>query len=407
MFAYMCNEHINKNSNNYVWFLVHRQELIFQTIKTFKDNGLDTSKVLIAMVQTVSRHLDKYEKPSMIVFDEAHHASANTWTKIIDVFPNIPIVGLTATPCRMDGKPLGHIFDSLIEGPSAQWLIDNHYLSDFDYYAPKVFTAELKVKGSDYDMQDVSNKMFEAQIYGDVLKYIDINRKTIIYSPSIKYSEELAIQINNKFGHICEHFDGGTDDSERKDIIEKFRNGELRVLTNVDLIGEGFDVPDCDCCILLRPTLSTSLYIQQSMRCLRYRENKRAIIYDLVGNCFRHGLPTNEREWSLDKVVKVRNKTEDRELVVRECKHCLRVYKGNSRICPYCGSDNGKTRKEIEQDEKAELERITAINKKRERMEVGMCRDFGSLVRLAIQRGYDNPQGWAYNILKARKLKNI
>lgn len=408
MFAYMCSEHIKKHPDGYVWFLVHRQELIDQTIKTFDNNAINRDKVLIGMVQSVSRHIDRYNKPSFIVFDEAHHATAKTWTNILDAYPNVPVVGLTATPCRMDGRPLGDIFNSLITSVDAEWLIQNHYLSPYDYYAPKVNIedAQWQVKGSDYDQQDVGRILDERKIYGDVMKYIDLSKKIIIYCPTVKFSEQLVNNINTHFNSsVAKHFDGNTPDKERKQIIEDFRSGKVRILSNVDLIGEGFDVPDCDCCILLRPTLSVALYIQQSMRCMRYREGKKAVIYDLVGNVFKHGMPTDKREWSLDKSIKVRNKTDEKELIVRECKKCMRVYRGNSRYCPYCGNDNGKTKREIEIEKQIELEQIKEVERKKQRREVGLCSTEAQLIQLAVKRGYKNPAYWARSVMNGRKSK--
>lgn len=398
-FAYMCSRH-----KGYVWFLVHRKELIDQAVETFIRNNIPLDNVLIAMVQTVTRHIDKYQKPTMIIFDEAHHSTSKTWTRIIDAFPNVPIIGLTATPCRLDGKPLGDIYQAMTVGISAKELIRLGYLCKYDYYAPKINLedANWEIKGSDYDMQSVEKSFDKASIYGDVLKYIKPECKTIIYCPTIKFSKMLANTIPN-----CVYFNGDTPKQIRTDIINKFKSGEIKILTNVDLIGEGFDCPDCDCVILLRPTMSTALYIQQSMRCLRPAPGKRAIIYDLVGNVFRHGLPDEDREWSLDKKIKPHKNTEI--LAIRECKNCFRVYAGNNRICPYCHFDNGKSKKEIEIEQKAELERITELKKKQNRMEIGMCKDFQSLVALAKKRNYRNPAHWANTILKARynKIKKI
>lgn len=394
-FAYMCSRH-----TGYVWFLVHRKELIDQAVATFVRNNISLDNVLIAMVQTVSRHLSDYKQPTMIIFDEAHHSTSKTWTNIINAYPNVPIVGLTATPCRLDGKPLGDIYQAMTVGISAKELIKLGYLSEYDYYAPKINLedANWEIKGSDYDMQSVEKSFDKSGIYGDILKYIDPNKKTIIYAPTIKFSKSIPGAV---------HFDGDTPKAERDRIIKDFRNGKIKCITNVDLIGEGFDCPDCDCVILLRPTMSTALYIQQSMRCLRPAPGKRAVIYDLVGNVFRHGLPDDDREWSLTKKVKPHKDVET--LHIRECKNCFRVYAGNNRICPYCGFDNGKTKKEIEIEQQAELERITELKRKQERMEVGMCRDFRSLVALAKRRGYKNPVYWSNQILMARnkKIKKI
>jgi len=151
-FAYMCSRH-----TGYVWFLVHRKELIDQAVETFIRNNISMDNVLIAMVQTVTRHIDEYKKPTMIIFDEAHHSTSKTWTRIIESFPNIPIIGLTATPARLDGKPLGNIYQAMTIGISTKELIKLGYLSEYDYYAPKINIEEAswEVKGSDYDMQSV------------------------------------------------------------------------------------------------------------------------------------------------------------------------------------------------------------------------------------------------------------
>lgn len=396
-FADMANLHIKKSKSNYVWFLVHRQELVKQTLDTFKEFDILNENIYVGMVQTVSRHLDKYKRPTMIIFDEAHHATANTWKKIINYFPDVPKIGLTATPCRLDGGSLGNVFDNLIVGVNSEWLMKNNYLCEYDYYAPKIVEYNFDTKGSDFDLEQVTDFFDSNRIYGDVKKYIDNNRKIIIYSPSIRFSKELVSQIPGAV-----HFDGDTPEQERKQIVADFKSGKIRILSNVNLIGEGFDVPDCDCVILLRPTQSLALYIQQSMRCLRPGTGKKAIIYDLVGNVYRHGMPTDNHDWQLTKPMKCLNVTAVEELLVRECKKCYRVYKGTKPICPYCGFNNGKTRKEIEQETDAELQKIEEMHKKKQRMEVGRARDLESLIQIGINRGYKNPRYWAIQIMKSR-----
>lgn len=390
-FAYMASEHIKKH-NGYVWFLVHRGELIQQTEDTFKAFGLQTDNVLIAMVQTITRHIKQYKPPTMIIFDEAHHASAIMWQRIIAYYNSVPVIGLTATPTRLNGQPLGNVFDTLVVGVTSEWLMRNSYLCNYDYYAPKIIDYNFTVKGSDYDMEQVSNLFVKSKIYGEISRYIDLNRKTIIYCPSIAYSENIANLIKGVV-----HFDGNTSKKTRKQIIDDFRDGKIRVLSNVDLIGEGFDVPDCDCVMLLRPTMSTALYIQQAMRCLRPGDNKRAIIYDFVGNVYRHGMPTDDQQWTLNKPTKMRSNTAP-DALVRECSKCYKVYKGTNRICPYCGYDNGKTHKEIEQDKRAELEVVRKI----ERKQVGMAHTLNDLIIIGKQRGYKNPVYWAKMIMQAR-----
>lgn len=389
-FADMAHKHI-KLYNGYVWFLVHRRELVQQTHETFKAFGIPEDNIFIGMIQTITRHPERYRKPTLIIFDEAHHAKAKSWYNIINYFKGVPMIGLTATPIRRDGKALGDIFDTLVNGVDSQWLINNGYLAQYDYYAPNVQKMEYKLKGTDYDLDDVTAQLLKSKIYGDIKKYINPERKTIIYCPSVEFSKSLGVT----------HFDGDTPKKQRDEIVAKFRSGEIRVLSNCDLIGEGFDVPDCDTVILLRPTLSLSLYIQQSMRCLRPGENKRAIIYDLVGNVYRHGLPTDEREWSLTTDSKVRNASGEPDVIVRRCKKCELIYRGTASICPYCGNNNGKTRKEIEIELEIELEQI----KKIERRKVGMAHTLDDLIAIGKQRGYKNPRYWANMVLNGRKNK--
>lgn len=408
VFADMCARHLEKRPDGYVWFLVHRRELVDQTKATFDRLGIPTDRVLIGMVATVANHMESTPKPTMIVFDEAHHATARTWSRITEANPDTPVIGLTATPCRLDGKPLSDAFDALVLGPTARDLAEAGHLCRFDYYAPRINleTAQWRIKGSDYDAVEAGKVMDERKVYGDVLKYADPKRKTIVYCPSIAFSEEMEARLNAVWPSTAKHFDGSTPKAERDAIIRAFRDGSIRFLCNVDLIGEGFDVPDCDCAMLLRPTMSTALYIQQSMRPLRPRDGKRAVIYDFVGNAFRHGLPDADREWSLSKAVKPkRDGDRGDEVIVRECKRCFRVYKGNARTCPYCGADNGKPKPVIEEEARAELERIEALERKRERMEVGMARSFAELVGIGKARGYKNPAYWANQIMKGRKYK--
>jgi superfamily II DNA or RNA helicase len=306
------------------------------------------------------------------------------------------MIGLTATPFRKDGKPLGDIFDVMVEGERAETLIEQGWLAPYDYYAPPSKDMEWKMRGIDYDLNDVTASLLKSKIYGDVQKYLDPARKTIIYSPSIEFSEHIPGVV---------HFDGNTPKKRRKQIIDDFRSGKIRALSNVDLIGEGFDVPDCDTVILLRPTMSTGLFIQQSMRALRPSPGKRATIYDLVGNVHRHGMPTQDRDVGLDKSIKPRNPTGEKDILVRRCDKCQLIYEGTERLCPYCGHDNGKTRQQIEVEKEVELRRIEKVKKRKKRMEVGRARTYKELVAIGKKRGYKNPSYWAKMILNGRKKR--
>ena len=141
------------------------------------------------------------------------------------------------------------------------------------------------------------------------------------------------------------------------------------------------------------------------MRCLRPAPNKRAVIIDMVGNCYRHGLPTEPREWSLTGRVSCHNESAEPDILVRQCKSCLRVYSGTSRICPYCGAEQPKTKREIEQDEKAELERIEAIERRKKQIEQGRAKTLEQLIAVGRERGYKNPVFWARMVYNGRNRR--
>ena len=396
VFAYMAAEHVRRGGT--VHFYVHRRELLDQAIQTFHTFNIPLNNIHISMVQ--KRTLPE-TPPSLIIFDEAHHATATQWRNITEKYPNALIVGLTATPKRTDGTTLANDFDVLVEGVDANYLIDNGYLAPYDYYAPKLTTIApsdiLVGKGKDYDGTAVGEIMLRSKIYGDIKKYLDPTKKTIIYAPSIALSSSLEA-----LGVV--HVDGNTPVKERNAIIDKFRTGEIMHISNVDLFGEGFDVPDCEVVIMLRPTKSTVLFIQQSMRALRFKPNKRATIYDLVGNVFTHGLPTQYSNWELAGTMRKTYKQAD-EVMVRMCDECYRVYAGVQPLCPYCEHDNGKTQAEIKADEQAELERIEDLKRKEQRIEQGRAQTLDELIELGRKRGYKNPSHWARRVYNNRRNK--
>lgn len=287
-----------------VLFLVHRQELVQQIIRTFIRWGVDMNYCDVMMVQTAARRIKKLSKPALIITDENHHSLALSYKKIYDAFPDVLRVGVTATPVRLNGDGLGDVNDKLIIGPSTKWLIDHNCLAPYDYYAPSVADLSgLHIKMGEFVTADVEKAMIKKAVFGDVIGYyrqLADGKKAVCYCSSVKHSLATA-EAFREAGINAVHIDGTTPDAERNRIISDFRAGRITILCNVDLISEGFDVPDCECAILLRPTQSLTLYIQQSMRCMRYRPGKRAIILDHVGNYARFGMPDDDRLWSLEK----------------------------------------------------------------------------------------------------------
>ena len=372
-----------------VMFLVHRQELCEQITDTFSSYGVDMDFCTVNMVQTASRHLDRYN-PTLIITDENHHCVANTYRKIYNAFPSAYCVGLTATPCRLGGGGLGEINDRLITGPSVKWLIQNNRLAPYSYYAPSLAdVSKLSTRAGDYSQQDAELLLNKPQIYGDVIKYyhkLGNNGKAVCYCSTIRHSENMAAQFTAA-GIPAAHIDGNTPKDRRSELVSDFREGKIKILCNVDLISEGFDVPDCSVSILLRPTKSLTLFIQQSMRCMRYQPGKQAIIIDHVGNVHRHGLPDTDRTWTLDP--KPPNKKQSAATVkIKQCPVCFFTHEP-ADTCPNCGHIYELTRQELQEKQEAKLVQIVSGY-----ADIQQCTSIQELYAYAKIKGYK--PGYAY-----------
>lgn len=388
--------------NKKVIITVHRQELIEQTSKTLDElyikhevlnsKNINSCDMLIASIQTLSRRLGRFTKPpDLIIVDECAHAVASTWRRVIEYFPKALVIGWTATPARLSGDGLGVIFQALALGPSVKELIEMGNLSPFDYFSPPVVAdfADLKVKYGDYQSSEVALKMDKAEIIGDVIatyRRLADGKSAICYCASCEHAEHVAREFNLA-GIPAAYIDGKTPDSIRKTAIEQFRTGIVKILTNVDLVSEGFDVPSMEAVILLRPTQSTALFIQQSMRAMRKdddKPDKRAIIIDHVGNVYRHGLPDEDREWSLEGKMK---KREPNEISVRQCPKCYFAHLPAPR-CPNCGHEYPVQAQAPIEQTKGELLQIKDLERKDQKREIGMARTREALEQIAIKRGY-------------------
>ena len=393
----ICDSAVNKG-NNYM-ILVHRIELVNQ----LNERGLKAS-----MVQTISRHINEQPNYKIIIIDEAHLALSQSYLKVINHYKNAIILYFTATPKRLDGLNFSTIADDIVIAKSAKWLIENNYLAPYDYYAPKILVDcdKLTTTNGDYTQSDIIEQMDKPKIYGDIFnewcKFAK-DKKTIVYASSLSHSKKIVDYFNAN-GIKSAHIDGNTPRAMRDKIINDFKCGNIKILSNYALIVEGFDVPDCECCIIARPTQSLVIHIQSTMRCMRYKPNKRAIILDFVGNFERHGLPDDDREWTLESIKRPRSKNDEPKILTRTCPNCFKVYQAKLGLkCPYCNSIVSKTKKEIEYDKQQELIKVEAINRKKKRMEVGRSQTRDDLERIARERGYKRSWVWVQCKLKGIK----
>lgn len=345
--------------NGHVLFMVHRKELIEQITESFVKNGVDLNHCTIMTVGKIVNRLDQLPKPSLIITDETHHSLAKTYRDIYDYYADVPRLGFTASPWRMSGQGFTDVYESMVEGPQVEWLIENNFLAPYKYYSVNLINEDKLKKSStgDYTKNSIDDAI-GGTIYGDVIqnyRKLADGKQAIVYCHSVDFSKEVAEAFRSK-GIAAEHADAKTSKVEREKIMNNFRSGELKVLCNVDLISEGFNVPDCEVVILLRPTESLVLHIQQSMRSMRYKPGKRAIIIDHVANYLKHGLPDTPRKWTLEERERKGNKKTDSDAIpIKQCPQCMSVMLSSISICE-CGHEFIEERNmEVEEAELVEI----------------------------------------------------
>ena len=350
-----------------VW-LTHRRELASQTEGMLREAGVPASSniawtphtyapmiangVVILMAQTVSRRATGpdvwygYDYRDLMIIDEAHHATAAGWTRAISQWPG-PVLGMTATPWRLSRREgFEHLFGQLHCGPQVADLQADNWLCRARVLSPP--EEELIVGGQVDTTGDYSESGIElANRDRDVLTAGTLrfwqkhgeNRQTIIYAVSVKHAENLAAVFNSA-GVSAGVLLGNTVDRVRENLLYQFRYGGIRVLINVLVATEGFDLPDAACVVLARPTLSLSLYLQMVGRGLRPKEDAGdCVVLDLAGNSQRHGLPEEEHEWSL-KARGVQPAEEEMPLI--RCPDCEELSPAASHQCRNCGAPFGE-----------------------------------------------------------------
>ena len=413
---------ISQNEKN-VLILVHRRELIDQASKKLKAIGVKhgiiaakykpkKNNIQIASVQTLVRRLDNnHFFPDYIIIDEAHHAAAGSWRKIIEHFKDAYKIGCTATPIRLDGRGLADYFDDLVKGPGVAQLIKDNYLAPYKVFAPplKLDLDRVKTLGGDYQKKELEKKIDTVDIIGDAVqqykKHAD-GLPAIAFCISIKH----ATDVCNKFkdaGYKAAIVHGEMKVDDRDEAIKGLGNGKIQILTSVDVISEGTDVPDVSAAILLRPTKSEGLYLQQVGRVLRPKPDKTAIILDHVNSTRTHGFVDDKREWSLHLQKKKKKKGEVAPHV-ETCKKCFATYKPQP-TCPVCGYQAENRERFIKQEE-GELEELKRkeqeeTEKQQQKLLIASAKTLEELEMVAKILGYK--KGWAYRVYESRKSKTI
>lgn len=398
------------------WFCVHRKELLEQSVTTFIEAAdLETgiiaagyparpkAPVQVCSIQSLKSRLGTLQPPDLLVTDECHHTTSPSWAAVANALPRAVHIGLTATPQRLDGQGLAPFYDEMLCGPSVADLIALGWLSPYTLYAPPeaVNLDGVHRLGGDYNKQEVGERMDGSTIVGDAVSHYQAHcagQRALVFAWSVKASRELAAQFVAA-GVEARHVDGETPKDERAASMAAFRAGRVQVLCNVELFGEGVDVPAIDAVFLLRPTQSLSVYLQQVGRGLRPQPGKVVKIFDHVGNWSRHGLPDDPRVWSLAGREK---KSRDSSAAMgRRCGTCFGVSPIGATACRYCGLPFPVQPREIERVD-GELQPMGADEiqamRRLAREKMRHCKTLGDWKDLARVMGFKG--GWAFHMMR-------
>jgi len=445
-----------------VLFLVHRAELTRQASQTFTAMGLEHgiiatgftpdffANIQVGMVQTVVKRLGKFPAPDLIIQDECHHLRAKTFSQIIDFYPKAKLLGLSATPIRLDKQGLGvscggHFYSMVSSIPLSE-LIAQGYLVMPIIYAPPIGAdlAGNKKKFGDFNQTEDTAALDKPVVTGCCIEHyrrICDGAKAIIFCSSVKHAEHTADQFNEA-GYRAASLDGTMHENDRKGRVKAITEGRIDALTSVDLVSEGFDLPSLKVAIMLRRSASLSMILQMIGRVLRPEyapgfdlttisgrlaaiaasDKPNAYIIDHVSNIRLHeleglGLPEFDIEWTLNGEVKRRQGSKDPAKQYRQCNSCYRVHPPAPK-CPFCGFEYKTKGRELEQvdgfleqvnpQDPAIIARLQKIEKDRamfDRMkEEKQCRSIEDWEALAEKRGHK--KSWAqirYNIAQQRK----
>lgn len=410
-----------------VIFAVHRIDLIKQTAGTFEKFGIPFSyiaagyhfnplhRIWIASILTLKNRLGKI--PADFIFvDEAHLSAAAGWAAVAAHYKSTgaKLIGLTGSPERLDGKPLGDVWDQMVMGPTVRWLIDEGHLSRYRAFAPKmVDTSGLHTRGGDFVQGELDALMAGKAVIAGAAKHWRAKAdglRTIAFCPSVARAKEYAEEFS-ALGIPSIALDAETPQEVRARAFIDFADRKLLVIFNCALFCEGFDLAaqvnrdvTIECVMQLSPTQSLAKHLQQLGRGLRKKPDP-AILLDLVGNLERLGLPDDDREWSLEGRKKV-----TREVKAMTCDDCFATHPP-APACPECGfvyekseaAGGGRQIEEVDHDlEEIDIE---ALRRKRQ-VEQVQAKTLQDLIDLATARGYKSPAKWAAHIFTARAAKD-
>lgn len=409
-----------------ILFLAHRRELIQQTSRKLYDLGIDHGVLLpghrprpaepvqVASIATLHARAIRAKNMNLpdadlVIIDEAHHARANIYAKIIEAYPNAVILGLTATPCRGDGRGLGNLFEVMVECTQVPDLIAAGYLVPTKVYAPaNPDLGGVMVRGGDYVESQLAQRMDNHKLVGDVVSHwirLGERRSTVVFATGVAHAKHLRDEFR-RAGVLAEHLDGTTPSEERDAILASLAAGKIDLVCNAMVLTEGWDAPSVSCLVLARPTKSLGLYRQMVGRVLRPAPGKTdALILDHAGATFQHGFAEDPIEWVLSKDQRLVNKVHVSRgalptFSLTACPECSAV-RFAGKPCPACGWQARRKAEAVESldgelgyvqpDRHVQVNIPSAAEKSRVHRQ---------LLWIAKERGYNS--GWAAHKFKTK-----
>ncbi|WP_419900613.1 DEAD/DEAH box helicase [Roseomonas sp. USHLN139] len=398
-----------------VLILAHRKELIRQAVSKIPGSsiypGRDAGRIVVGSVQTLARRLDRLPRFDDIIVDEAHHTVAGQFRQLLDSQPQARVLGVTATPERLDGKGLGDFYEAMVLGPSVQELQALGYLSPVEVYAPAAppDVQALHTLAGDFNPRELNTLMDTPSVTGDAVDHYQWycpGKPTIGFCVSVEHARATAAAFRAAGWRAVAV--AGDDPAEHRDgALAGLAAGTVELVFSCSLIDEGLDIPAVSCVIDLAPTKSLGRWLQRVGRGMRPAPGKRHMwLLDHAGNTLRHGMPDEPRPWSLTG-------RERRSITVpatRQCPDCFAIHRP-AACCPGCGFDYeaarvAAERREIERRE-GELARLTPEDRRLQMLrsaplaELTAGATFEQLQEIAAARGYS--PGWVRVQTKFRR----
>lgn len=406
-----------------VWFICHRVELLAGTSNTFNKYGMrhgyiaaglpmdNRNNLMVCSVDTLKNRLAVLRAPKLAIFDEAHHCGAAGWAQVIEWLRSQGsfVIGLSATPERLDGVGLDEFFQEMVEGPQPAWLMEQGYLSTYRMFCPD----RPEISGEVTPAKAAAAMKKIPKLVGNMIGHYRetmAGMKFVGFAANVPSSQDYARQFTEA-GIRCAHLDGGTPSHVRKQIIRDYAAGLLDGIWNVALFTEGFDLSavaqtdvTIDALIDAQATESYALQKQKWGRILRPAPGKVAVINDHAGNDYRHGYPDDIEEWSLRGDMDFKDRKASGGAGGKPPPvHCAKCFMSIKRplplLCPTCRCAVPQTQEMIVKPKSGRMVEVSeddkVINRRRRKQEEIDCQTLQDFLALAVARGVKNPQTWA------------